>query len=62
MGDVYKRLTTKEAIDAHRAEYDVNMIIECAATYGEEFVNWAKENAKPFDEIPLLQIGRKIGT
>lgn len=52
----------KEVFSAHRAEVDVNMLIECAATYGEKFVDWAKENAKPFNEIPLLQIGKKIGT
>lgn len=51
----------KEILNVHRAECDVKMLIECAAIYGEEFVDWAKKNAKPFNDIPVLQIGKKIG-
>lgn len=52
----------KEASEAHKAEGDVNMLIACAAKYGQDFVDWANTKAKPFNEIPLMHIGRKLGT
>lgn len=59
---VYERLTSKEKLDSHKAEADVNMLISCAATYGDAFVDWANKNAKPLLEVPLMEIGRKLGS
>lgn len=58
--EVYARLTKKEAVDAHRAESDVLMLIECAATLGTRFTDWANFNAKKFSEIPILTPGKKL--
>lgn len=53
-----KRSPVKE----HQAEGDVSMLITCAATLGEKFVNWANVHAKNFCEVPSMVPGKKIGT
>ncbi|XP_022900002.1 uncharacterized protein [Onthophagus taurus] len=60
--DIYERLTNKSSQNAHRAEDDCNMLIECAATLGQEFVDYANENAKKFCDIPMMTIGKQLGT
>lgn len=55
LADVFRRITKKEPVDQHRAECDVDMLIQCASTLGEEFVGWANKNSKKFLEIPALQ-------
>lgn len=61
MVEVYSRLTKKESVGAHRAESDVLMLIECAATLGKRFTDWANFNARKFSEIPILTPGKKLG-
>lgn len=55
LSDVYRRIAKKEPILAHNAECDVNMLLECAAILGEDFVDWANENARKFNEIPMMK-------
>ncbi|GJQ76897.1 hypothetical protein Trydic_g15099 [Trypoxylus dichotomus] len=59
--DVYKRLTSKENENCHLADQDVNMMIECAATLGQNFVDWANANAKKLSDIPRMRPGVKLG-
>ncbi|XP_056648385.1 three-prime repair exonuclease 1 isoform X2 [Diorhabda sublineata] len=62
LGDVYSRLTKKEPIGAHQADADAQMLIMCAATLGDTFVDWCNQNAKKLCDIPTMVPGRKIGT
>ncbi|KRT84645.1 hypothetical protein AMK59_554, partial [Oryctes borbonicus] len=59
--DVYKRLTSKVNANSHLADQDVNMLIECAATLGQDFVDWANANAKKLSDIPKMKPGVKLG-
>ncbi|KAG5881768.1 hypothetical protein JTB14_005531 [Gonioctena quinquepunctata] len=54
--DIYTRLTNRPPKNLHHAEGDVLMLITCAATLGDKFVDWANENAKNFSEIPPMLI------
>lgn len=49
-------------MDVHKAEGDVTMLLECAATMGDQFVDWANQNAKHFSEIPAMIPGKSIST
>lgn len=60
LGDIYTRYTSKQASNAHNAEGDVNMLIMCAATLGDEFVDWANRNAKKFLDIPIMTPGMRL--
>lgn len=62
LGEVYRRLTSKDVVDAHKAECDVNMLIECAAHLGQAFVDWANENTMRFGDVPVMEAGRRLGT
>ncbi|XP_066249971.1 three prime repair exonuclease 2 [Euwallacea similis] len=59
--DVFERLTKQKAIGAHQAENDVNMLMMCAATLGEQFTTWADRNKRKFSDIPEMKPGRVIG-
>lgn len=61
LSNLYQRLTTKSPVDAHHAEGDVNMLIECAAKVGQPFVDWCNLNAKRFCDIPMMVPGKAIG-
>lgn len=60
--DIYERLTNKTSKDAHQAESDVLMLITCAATLGDKFVDWANKHSTRFTDIPPMTPGKKIGT
>nr|XP_023018586.1 three prime repair exonuclease 2-like [Leptinotarsa decemlineata] len=60
--DVYTRLTNRPPENLHQAEGDVLMLITCAATLGDKFVDWANLNARKFCDIPAMVPGKKIGT
>nr|CAI5863829.1 unnamed protein product [Callosobruchus analis] len=62
LSDVYTRLTNKQPENHHHAEADVQMLIECAAVLGDEFVDWANKNATKFSDIPAMSSGKRIGT
>ncbi|GLV42790.1 uncharacterized protein CBL_03530 [Carabus blaptoides fortunei] len=61
LGDVYERLTQNKPINAHHAEADVQMLLQCAVHLGETFTLWANENAIIFNQIPKMEPGKKIG-
>ncbi|KAI4471721.1 three prime repair exonuclease 1 2 [Holotrichia oblita] len=60
--DVYKRMTNKENDNAHFASADVDMLIHCAATLGQDFVAWANTHAKKLSEVPMMKPGVKLGS
>nr|CAH7728705.1 unnamed protein product [Callosobruchus chinensis] len=62
LSDVYTRLTNKQPETQHHAEADVQMLIECAAVLGDEFVDWANKNARKFSDVPAMSSGKRIGT
>ncbi|KAJ8977889.1 hypothetical protein NQ317_010084 [Molorchus minor] len=62
LGDVYTRLTKNRPTNEHRAEGDVLMLLTCAATLGDKFVDWSNSNAKNFCDIPPMVPGKKCGT
>ncbi|XP_072397096.1 three-prime repair exonuclease 1 isoform X2 [Diabrotica undecimpunctata] len=62
LGDVFSRLTKKAPSNSHQADGDVQMLIMCAATLGDTFVDWCNQNAKKFSDIPAMVPGKKIGT
>lgn len=59
--DVYQRLLSKPALEGHRAENDVEMLIACSAKYGQGFTDWANTNAQKFCEITPMKSGRQFG-
>ncbi|XP_044759101.1 uncharacterized protein LOC123316883 isoform X2 [Coccinella septempunctata] len=61
LGDVYKRITSKDPENSHHAEGDVECLMHCAASTGEEFIAWANDNAKLFVDVPPMKPGTKIG-
>ncbi|CAG9855933.1 unnamed protein product [Phyllotreta striolata] len=60
LGDVFTRLTNEEPVNSHQAEGDVVMLIKCAATLGEKFINWANTKATKFSDIDPLTAGISI--
>lgn len=52
---IYERLLQRPAENAHQAEADVKMMLDCAVFLGEKFVDWANNNAKLFTEIEKMQ-------
>lgn len=62
LGDIFTRLTNKQPINSHQADGDVQMLIMCAATLGDRFVDWSNENSKRFCDVPAMVPGKKIGT
>lgn len=62
LGDVYRRLTSKEPENAHEAEQDVNMLALSAATLGDRFISWANKHSRLFVDIPMMVPGKRIGT
>ncbi|KAJ8924702.1 hypothetical protein NQ315_000853 [Exocentrus adspersus] len=62
LSDIYSRLIKRSPIKEHQAEGDVMMLIMCASTLGDNFLNWANANATKFCDIPLMVAEKKIGT
>lgn len=42
----------------HRAETDVTMLLECAVVMGDQFVEWANQNAKQFCIVEMISRNR----
>ncbi|XP_023934303.1 uncharacterized protein LOC112043222 [Bicyclus anynana] len=59
--DVYFRLLNREAVDAHRAENDCVLALECSVALGEDFVNWVDENHCLFSEVKPMTVGTPLG-
>ncbi|XP_041968133.1 three-prime repair exonuclease 1-like [Aricia agestis] len=53
---LYKRLLNKDAVEAHRAEVDCIMLLECVLAVKSYFLEWADSNCKLIDQIkPLIR-------
>lgn len=53
---LYKRLLDKDAVNAHRAEDDCVILIECVLALRDEFLAWADESCKTIHQIkPLIR-------
>lgn len=61
LSSVYERVTQKPATNAHQAEADVGMMMECAVHLNEDFVNYANTHAILFSQIPKMEPGKKVG-
>ncbi|CAK1543344.1 unnamed protein product [Leptosia nina] len=59
--DVYERLLNRNAPEAHRAENDSVMALECAVVLSKQFVKWVDENCIPFVDIQPMTPGVPLG-
>ncbi|EFA01254.1 three prime repair exonuclease 2 [Tribolium castaneum] len=55
LGHVFKRRLSKRPLNAHGAEGDVNMLLACAADYGQKFVKFANGNSTKFSQMPIMK-------
>ncbi|XP_038218372.1 uncharacterized protein LOC119836969 [Zerene cesonia] len=54
--ELYKRFCKKDPIEAHRAEADCIMLLECVLATKEYFLTWADKNCKLISDIqPLVR-------
>lgn len=54
LSNLYKVLLGKEPVNAHRAETDCVMLLECVLAVKEDFLSWADAKCKPIKEIKPL--------
>ncbi|XP_037961231.1 uncharacterized protein LOC119690280 [Teleopsis dalmanni] len=54
LGSIYERVFQQAPINAHRAETDVEMLTKLMLSYGDEFLQYAQENATEMLNIPKL--------
>lgn len=59
--DIYERLLNRPAIEAHRAENDCILALECSVALSKEFVDWVDVNSVLFSEIKPMTIGVRLG-
>lgn len=52
--DIYERLLNRPAVDAHRAENDCILALECSVALSEAFVSWVDKNHCPFSDVKAL--------
>ncbi|KAG7301102.1 hypothetical protein JYU34_015507 [Plutella xylostella] len=53
---LYKRLLNKEAVNAHRAEVDCIMLLECVVALKNDFLPWADDACKLLSQVkPLIR-------
>lgn len=53
---LYKRLLNKEAVNAHRAEADCIMLLECVVALKNDFLPWADDACKLLSQVkPLIR-------
>ncbi|XP_039749296.1 uncharacterized protein LOC120626072 [Pararge aegeria] len=60
--DIYYRLLNREAVDAHHAENDCLMALQCAVALGEPFVRWVDDNHCLFSEVKPMTPGTPLGS
>ncbi|CAG9570602.1 unnamed protein product [Danaus chrysippus] len=57
LSSLYKTLLGKETVNAHRAETDCIMLLECVLAVKKDFLPWADAKCKPIKEIkPLIRM------
>lgn len=54
LNNIYKRTFGQEPIELHRAEGDVLVLARLILHYGQDFLDYARENAKSMDLVPIL--------
>lgn len=59
--DIYERLMNRPALEAHRAENDCILALECSVALGVDFVEWIDNNYVPFSEVKPMTIGVPLG-
>lgn len=60
--DIYERLTGKSPVDAHHAEYDSMMLLECCVKTAEEFIEWTQNHSVPFNNVPKMEAGKSFSS
>ncbi|CAH0402978.1 unnamed protein product [Chilo suppressalis] len=58
---IYERVLNRPAIEAHRAENDCILALECAVALGKDFVEWVDCNYIQFADIRPMTIGVRLG-
>ncbi|KAI5645455.1 hypothetical protein NE865_02542 [Phthorimaea operculella] len=52
--DIYERVLNRPGLEAHQAENDCLMALECSVAKAKEFVKWVDENSVKFTEIKAM--------
>ncbi|KAJ2940941.1 hypothetical protein O0L34_g10204 [Tuta absoluta] len=52
--DIYERVLNRPPLEAHQAENDCMMALECSVAKAKEFVKWVDENSVKFTEIKAM--------
>lgn len=60
--DIYERLLQRPALNAHRAEADCVMTLECAVALSKQFVEWVDDNYVSFKDVKSMTIGVPLGS
>ncbi|XP_053620709.1 three-prime repair exonuclease 1-like [Plodia interpunctella] len=60
LSTIYKRLLNKDITNAHRAEADCLMLLECVVTLKDQFLHWADASCKLMDIVkPFVPYNRE---
>ena len=59
--EVYKRLVCCEPKQAHNAEGDCLLMLECSVVLGNKFVQWVDSNCEKFSSIKPMTVGVPLG-
>ncbi|XP_022116321.1 three-prime repair exonuclease 1-like [Pieris rapae] len=59
--NIHERLLNRQDVEAHRAENDCIMALECAVVLGKHFCEWVDKNCVPFSIIKPMTPGVPLG-
>ncbi|XP_028166870.1 uncharacterized protein LOC114357456 [Ostrinia furnacalis] len=60
--DIYERLLNRPPLEAHRAENDCILALECSVALGQEFVQWVDKNYFSFAKVVPMTPGVPLGS
>ncbi|XP_072945827.1 three-prime repair exonuclease 1 [Epargyreus clarus] len=58
---IYERIFNRPCIEAHRAENDCTIALQCSVALAKEFVLWVDQNHCLFSEVKPMTIGVPLG-
>ncbi|XP_041985263.1 uncharacterized protein LOC121737665 [Aricia agestis] len=59
--NIHERLLNRPSVEAHRAENDCIMLMECVVACGEQMLKYMDSNHQKFFDIKPMEIGVRIG-
>ncbi|CAG9792616.1 unnamed protein product [Diatraea saccharalis] len=62
LANIYERVMNRPALEAHRAENDCILALECAVALGKDFVDWVDNNHYLFTDVKPMTIGVRLGS